>query len=245
MRLAGGPAWGAALSFEREQERRSQDEGGGKARAVQPATRHRRVARLTPRHGWATIAPTKKRDIPGGRYGQTAIRGRLGRDRSGSQSRRPAQAQDAYPSRPITLINPFPPGGAADVVGRPFAAVARADHQAAGGNRDQGRRRGRAVGAQFAAAASPTATRCFCTSFRSRALPRWTRCSVASRSSPAPIYPDRALHRRADGARGQRPDAVQDAEGTGRHTTQEAPRRHHLQLVRPLRRAAPADPRCS
>lgn len=35
----------------------------------------------------------------------------------------PACAQDAYPSRAITLINPFPPGGAADVVGRPFAAV--------------------------------------------------------------------------------------------------------------------------
>src|SRR3954469_24960786 len=34
-----------------------------------------------------------------------------------------AYAQDAYPTRPITLINPFPPGGAADVVGRPFAAV--------------------------------------------------------------------------------------------------------------------------
>jgi tripartite-type tricarboxylate transporter receptor subunit TctC len=34
-----------------------------------------------------------------------------------------AQAQDAYPTRPITLINPFPPGGAADVVARPFAAV--------------------------------------------------------------------------------------------------------------------------
>lgn len=33
--------------------------------------------------------------------------------------------QDAanYPSRAITFINPFPPGGAADVVGRPFAAV--------------------------------------------------------------------------------------------------------------------------
>src|ERR1700704_887081 len=27
-----------------------------------------------------------------------------------------------YPSRAITFINPFPPGGAADVVGRPFAA---------------------------------------------------------------------------------------------------------------------------
>ena len=32
-------------------------------------------------------------------------------------------AQGTYPDRPITLINPFPPGGAADVVGRPFAAV--------------------------------------------------------------------------------------------------------------------------
>ena len=34
-----------------------------------------------------------------------------------------AFAQDAYPSRTVTLINPFPPGGAADVVGRPLAAV--------------------------------------------------------------------------------------------------------------------------
>ena len=35
----------------------------------------------------------------------------------------PAFAQDAYPSRPVTFINPFPPGGAADVVARPLAAV--------------------------------------------------------------------------------------------------------------------------
>jgi tripartite-type tricarboxylate transporter receptor subunit TctC len=34
----------------------------------------------------------------------------------------PSLAQD-YPSRPVTLINPFPPGGAVDVVGRPFAAA--------------------------------------------------------------------------------------------------------------------------
>lgn len=36
-----------------------------------------------------------------------------------------SHAQDAstYPSRAVTFINPFPPGGAADVVGRPFAAV--------------------------------------------------------------------------------------------------------------------------
>jgi tripartite-type tricarboxylate transporter receptor subunit TctC len=32
-------------------------------------------------------------------------------------------AQEAYPSRPVTFVNPFPPGGAADVVGRPLAAV--------------------------------------------------------------------------------------------------------------------------
>jgi tripartite-type tricarboxylate transporter receptor subunit TctC len=32
-------------------------------------------------------------------------------------------AQDAYPSRAITIINPFPPGGASDVVTRPLAAV--------------------------------------------------------------------------------------------------------------------------
>lgn len=36
---------------------------------------------------------------------------------------RPAFAEDAYPSHAITLINPFPPGGAADVVCRPLAAV--------------------------------------------------------------------------------------------------------------------------
>ena len=62
-------------------------------------------------------------------------------------------AQD-YPSRPVTLVNPFPPGGAVDVVGRPFAAalepllkqpvVVETKAGAAG-----------AVGAQFAANAKP------------------------------------------------------------------------------------------
>ncbi len=33
----------------------------------------------------------------------------------------PAFAQDAYPSRPITMIVPFPPGGVADLTGRPTA----------------------------------------------------------------------------------------------------------------------------
>ena len=32
-------------------------------------------------------------------------------------------AQDAYPARPITMIAPFPPGGIADINGRPLAAA--------------------------------------------------------------------------------------------------------------------------
>jgi tripartite-type tricarboxylate transporter receptor subunit TctC len=67
---------------------------------------------------------------------------------------RPGFAQEAYPSRPVTFINPFPPGGAADVVARPFAAslepllkqpvVIETKAGAAG-----------QVGAQFAANAKP------------------------------------------------------------------------------------------
>jgi len=36
---------------------------------------------------------------------------------------RPSFGEDAYPSHAITFVNPFPPGGAADVVGRPLAAM--------------------------------------------------------------------------------------------------------------------------
>jgi tripartite-type tricarboxylate transporter receptor subunit TctC len=65
-----------------------------------------------------------------------------------------AQAQDAYPSRPITLINPFPPGGAADVVGRPFAAVLEPIIKQPVVIETKAGAAG-AVGAQFAASAKP------------------------------------------------------------------------------------------
>jgi tripartite-type tricarboxylate transporter receptor subunit TctC len=50
----------------------------------------------------SSTAATAATLLPGGAFGQDAAN---------------------YPSRAITFINPFPPGGAADVVGRPFAAV--------------------------------------------------------------------------------------------------------------------------
>jgi tripartite-type tricarboxylate transporter receptor subunit TctC len=60
-----------------------------------------------------------------------------------------AFAQGAYPSRPITIINPFPPGGTSEIVTRSLAAalepiVIETKAGAAG-----------AVGAQFVATAAP------------------------------------------------------------------------------------------
>ena len=65
-----------------------------------------------------------------------------------------ASAQDAFPSRPVTIINAFPPGGANDLVTRPMAASLEAvfkqpvlvDTKAGAAG---------AVGAQVAASAKP------------------------------------------------------------------------------------------
>src|SRR5689334_11150195 len=66
----------------------------------------------------------------------------------------PTFAQQPYPTHPITFINPFPPGGAADVVGRPFAAVLEPIVKQAVVIETKAGAAGQ-VGAQFAAAAKP------------------------------------------------------------------------------------------
>ena len=35
----------------------------------------------------------------------------------------PAPAQETFPNRPVTIVNPFPPGGQVDIAGRPLAAA--------------------------------------------------------------------------------------------------------------------------
>lgn len=66
----------------------------------------------------------------------------------------PSFAQDAYPSRPVTFINPFPPGGAVDVVARPLATVLEPIIKQAVVIETKAGAAG-AVGAQFAANAKP------------------------------------------------------------------------------------------
>src|SRR5262245_23463290 len=67
---------------------------------------------------------------------------------------RTANAQEAYPSRAITFINPFPPGGAADVVARPLGAVLEPMLKQPVVIETKAGAAGQ-VGAQFAASAKP------------------------------------------------------------------------------------------
>lgn len=67
---------------------------------------------------------------------------------------REAPAQDAFPSRPITIINAFPPGGANDLVTRPFASALEAMVKQPVVVETKAGAAG-AVGAQVAASAKP------------------------------------------------------------------------------------------
>jgi tripartite-type tricarboxylate transporter receptor subunit TctC len=67
---------------------------------------------------------------------------------------RTVNAQEVYPSRAVTFINPFPPGGAVDVVARPLAAVLEPILKQPAVIETKAGAAGQ-VGAQFAAAAKP------------------------------------------------------------------------------------------
>src|SRR5262245_37509513 len=65
-----------------------------------------------------------------------------------------AIAQETYPARPVPFINPFPPGGAADVVARPLASVLEPTLKQPTVIETKAGAAGQ-VGAQFAASAKP------------------------------------------------------------------------------------------
>src|SRR6478736_10009858 len=64
------------------------------------------------------------------------------------------RAQDAYPSRAITMISPFPPGGVSDTITRPLDAALEVVFKQPVVLENKAGAAG-AVGAQFAAAAKP------------------------------------------------------------------------------------------
>ena len=66
----------------------------------------------------------------------------------------PVSAQQAYPTKAVTLVNPFPPGGAVDVVGRPLAAALEPILKQAVVMETKAGAAGQ-VGAQYAATAKP------------------------------------------------------------------------------------------
>src|SRR6187200_2686529 len=128
------------------------------------------TARLTPpevagyhsdgRCGRACLVPT---NVPAPRSGPAASREDVMDRRrfvagsvatAAALATRNAQAQEVYPSRAITFINPFPPGGAVDVVARPLAAVLEPILKQPAVIETKAGAAGQ-VGAQFAAAAKP------------------------------------------------------------------------------------------
>ena len=151
----------------------------------------------------------------------------------------PALAQE-YPARAITVINPFPPGGAVRRRDAPVRRRPRADHQAGGGDRNQGGRgrRGRRAGRRQCQAGRlhPALPHHLALRLRRGRPPVRPPAEVHQ----CRFHPDRALRRRSLRAHRQRQAALREPEGVGRRR-QEASRRDHLLLVGPLRRAAHSD----
>ena len=153
---------------------------------------------------------------------------------------RPAFAQDAYPSHAITFINPFPPGGAADVVGRPLVAMLEPILKQPCRHRNQGRRRrpGRRAGRRERKAGRLHAAASI--SSRSPASPKSTSCSAAPEVHARRFHSDRASRPQGRWCWWSTTSSPTRPQGAGRRRQEESGQAD-LQLVRPLRRAASAD----
>ncbi len=151
-----------------------------------------------------------------------------------------AQAEDPYPTRPVSMVVAFPPGGARRQHGAAGGGGARAHPEAAGGRGEQGRRGGRRglpdrgeqqAGRLYGADGARQRVR----AARGRQALR-APGDVHARS----VHGHRAHQCRPVDAGGPRGHAVEDAEGL-RRRRQEAAGRDRVQLVRPLRHGACAD----
>ena len=94
--------------------------------------------------------------------------------------------QETYPNRTITVINPFPPGGASDVVTRPLVAVVEPIVKQPAIIETKAGAAG-AVGAQFAANAKPDGYTLLSHITSISGFAEVDRLFVASPSSPTPI----------------------------------------------------------
>jgi hypothetical protein len=150
-----------------------------------------------------------------------------------------AHAQSDYPSHPITMIVPFPPGGVADITGRPVAEA-------------MGRYLKQTVVVENKAGAA-AAWGCSTCRARSRRIhdPHGALVDLdhpGGRQGPRPrshvpaepARADRALHGGSHGPRGARGQPLQEREGPGRGG-EEISRLDPLRLVGQLRNDARAD----
>src|SRR2546428_40974 len=132
-----------------------------------------------------------------------------------------AQAQ-SYPTRPITMVVPFPPGGIADITGRPFGAVmSRILGQPVIIENKTGA--GGAVGHAYAARAKPDG---------------YTLMMALSSIVIIPVADE--VNGRADRTDGAGRCTLEDAERPGRRSEGESGE-DQLQLLRPLRHHAHRD----
>jgi tripartite-type tricarboxylate transporter receptor subunit TctC len=148
-------------------------------------------------------------------------------------------SQEPFPSRPITVVVPFPPGGVADIVARPVAdAMGRylnnpmvVENKAGAGG---------GIGMGFVAKAKPDGYTLLLALSSISILPEADKVTGrAPLYQTEPVRADRPVHRRSHGARRTRRQSVENARRVRRRRPQ-ASGRDHLRLVRQLRHDARA-----